>query len=92
MKAGECPCGGTHPRDSDQLELWQAMVLEERRMPWGGRSPRALTRTAMNPIFKAGAAKSVSELLASDQLELWSIKERGPGYAGAPLLIPLPGG
>ncbi len=81
------------PPVNAQLELF---TLEEGgyvRVPWGGRSPRGLTRVALGLILKAQAAKSVSELISPSQLEFdLDGKKASPGFAGgAPLLVE-PGG
>jgi len=80
-------------RTGDQLEL----ALDDVRLqlvvePWGGLSPRALTRGYERFNLKAQAAKSVSEFVSCDQLEFWPAQIEGPPvYLGAPLLIE-PGG
>jgi len=60
--------------------------------PWGGRSPRDLTRGANLVIFETRGGKSVSgDALDESQLELpMKEKVRGPLYEGAAPLLPLP--
>ncbi len=74
------------PHDGDQLEL---QLFEG--VPWAGRSPRALTRAGSGFILKPEAAEAVTFLLDPDQLEFFPrdcrSRERGPSYAGAPLLL-----
>ncbi len=73
----------------EQLSLFEG-ELALSRIPWEGRSPRALTRVGLSPIFKAQAEKSVSDFVSADQLELELTGSEGPRvYAGAPLLVPL---
>ncbi len=63
------------------------------RVPWGGRSPRELTRTHSLFIFKTQGGKSLSGDDCGDQLELWPITKKGrPRYSGAAPLLPLPKG
>ncbi len=78
-------------RDSDQLDLWGLEVVAVSRLPWGGRSPRDLTRARKALFSSQGAQKSVSELVATDQLELFPEATKGAPaeYAGAPLLLPV---
>jgi len=80
------------PRVGDQLEMWPGLLEEERRLPWGGRSPRGLTRVAMSPIFKARAAKKDDRFDLTGQIDLWPAKKKAPGGSspGAPLLLDLP--
>jgi len=80
--------------NSDQLVLALDDVRLKRAVePWGGRSPRELTRGYESFIFRRKAGKSVSELVSGDQLELWPSDEEGPPvYRGAPLLLEPRGG
>ncbi len=59
------------------------------REPWGGRSPRALTRGAKRFILKAQAGKSTSDFVGDPrQCDLWLPVEKAPWeYQGAPLLL-----
>ncbi len=80
-----------HP-DSDQLSMWEdegGLCLPEVRIPWSGRSPRALTRGRLGFILTAQARKSVSD--AGRPLGVTDEKG-GFIYEGAPLLLPLLGG
>ena len=62
-------------------------------LPWGGRSPRALTRGYERFTLKAQAEKSASGFLDPEQCDLWLPKNKAPRiYRGAPLLVPLKGG
>ena len=75
----------------EQLSL--ALEGEERlRIPWDGRSPRALTRVGLSLIFKAQAAKSTSDFsIDPGQYDLFRAAIKGrPQYGGAPSLLPLP--
>ena len=66
------------------------------REPWGGQSPRALIQADLDKrlksfIFKAGAAKKRERIAFGEQLELFpEATKRGPRYAGASTLLPLP--
>ena len=69
-----------------QLDLWQSEVDA---LPWGGRSPRALTRGFAVSIFKARAVKGRPQLRWDDQLDFFAAPDEGPLYQGAPSLLPL---
>ncbi len=74
-----------------QLELSLGDV--RLKIPWEGRSPRDLTRSAMALYSSHGAEKSVSDFDRFGQLEIWPAgKKAGPQYLGAPLLLSLGGG
>jgi len=62
-------------------------------LPWGGRSPRALTKGYKRFILKAQAQKSVGDSVSDeDQCDLWLPIQEGPWiYSGAPLLVGLRG-
>ncbi len=81
--------GESYPPDSDQLEL----ELNDARivLPWGGRSPRALTRVVLSGIFKAQAEKKRERFDLTDQIDMFDPSTEAPRiYRGAPLLVPLP--
>ncbi len=84
------------PRVGDQLEFegegWLTAGVGH-PLPWGGRSPRALTRGYERFTLKAQAAKARAILLPDEnQYDLWVPIRRAPAiYAGAPLLLE-PGG
>ena len=75
-------------RVGEQLEL----SLDDVRLkiPWGGRRPRDLTRSANGLFLSRRAQKSVSDSVNVDQYDLF--KKAAPRYSGAPLLYPLEGG
>ncbi len=74
----------------EQLELFEG-GLTVVRIPWEGRSPRALTRVGLGITLKAQAAKSVSDFVRTGQYDLWLAAEEGPPiYRGAPCLLPMP--
>ncbi len=77
-----------HP-NSDQLDVWPAWVEGIEYAPWGGRSPRGLTRVALSLIFKAQAEKNVSDVYVDPaQYDLWLTAKKAPRkYRGAPLLL-----
>ena len=76
------------PYDSEQLELWPELARAAARVPWGGRSPRDLTKVGLALIFQAGADKSASDDGGFVQLELFVRNEKAPWlYQGAPLLL-----
>jgi len=68
--------------NSTQLDLWQADL---ERSPWGGKSPRGLTRGHILFILKPKAEKDDCFFVDPDQLDLWPITHRAPRrYLGAP--------
>jgi len=73
------------PHDSDQLELGLPGILSLSALPWGGRSPRALTAGYKRLIFEARAAEKLSDSVDPDQYDLFT--KAAPRYLGAPLLI-----
>ncbi len=74
-------------RVGEQLELFGAIVIRDRAVPWGGSSPRALTRGYKRFTLKAQAAKSVSGFVDPEQYDLWLPMKKAPWiYQGAPLL------
>jgi len=83
MRRGPEDSGHYH---GEQLALLPAAAggCEE---PWGGQSPRALTRGFRVGILKAQAAKSMSDFVDREQCDLWLPKIEAPWvYQGAPLL------
>ncbi len=71
----------------DQLMLPFEGELDTKRIPWGGRSPRALTRVHLGLIFKPQGGKSVSDSVDPAQYDLWLTVKKAPWkYQGAPLL------
>ncbi len=81
-------------RAGEQLSLFTGRVMRELTVsvPWEGRSPRALTRVALSGIFKARAAKSMSEFVDVEQGDFWLPIKKRPRRSspGAPSLLPLP--
>ncbi len=75
----------------EQLQLFEGEDERLAALPWGGRSPRALTRVGLGLILKAQAKKSVSDFVRDPrQLDFWLAEEKAPRvYRGAPLLLPL---
>jgi len=72
----------------EQLELFLLEdVVAVEYLPWGGRSPRELTKSLEQCIFEAGAGGRMSKLILARTSE--SHQSRGPVYDGAPLLLPL---
>jgi len=75
--------------NSDQLELWPAMSLEERRRPWGGRSPRGLTRGHKSLFLRREPQNDDGFFVDPGQYDLFLEAIQGrPRYGGAPLLVP----
>ncbi len=78
------------PRDGDQLFL--PLGQEE---PWGGRSPRALTRARSALYLRPEPPGAMRLVEDCEQLELWPAEypetmREGPRiYSGAPLLVAL---
>jgi len=83
----------TGSRIGDQLTLpgFEAVVVGASKLPWGGRSPRALTRGYKRFILKPRAKKSVSDFVSDEnQYDLWLPVKKAPFvYDGAPSLLPL---
>ncbi len=74
--------------NSYQLELELDDV--RLRLPWGGRSPRGLTRAHELFIFKAQAEKSTSAIVDPAQGDLFETVARPGVWGGSPSLLPLP--
>jgi len=76
-------------RVGEQLRL---PFPEELDAPWGGQSPRVLTRGHLVVIFKPRGGKSVSDFVDPAQIDMFPEASDGPPhqYAGAPCLVPLP--
>ena len=73
----------------DQLELWPGRWLHLSRLPWGGRSPRCLTRVGLVLSLKRERKKYVSatlDLVEVNQLEFW--KKKGPAGQDPLALLP----
>ncbi len=80
-------------RVGDQLELWgDDERVPKGEVPWGGQSPRELTRgyalgLDKGFILKTQGAKSVGDDGACEQYDLWLPIKKAPWkYQGAPLL------
>ena len=81
----------TFPRVSEdgpmqlELDLWPGE-------PWGGRSPRGLTRVGLGLIFKPQGVRARVTFCDSTQLQLWPLMEtrRKQQSRTAPTLLPLP--
>jgi len=76
------------PLDARTLQL--DLFLDAARIPWGGRSPRALTKAAQLLFSKHGGEKSMSDFVDGDQIEIWPTDKNGPpsSFGGSPLLLP----
>ncbi len=75
------------PPEQHQLEL--ALDDVRRRIPWAGRSPRGLTRSASLFIFEPSGKKKRERIRDPSQLELFARAVEGPPvYGGAPSLLP----
>ncbi len=77
--------------NSSQLDLWP---LEVARLPWGGRSPRALTKVQMLLFSRREPQKDDRFFVDPDQRDLFHAAIKGPRRSvGAPLLVePMIGG
>ncbi len=71
--------------DSDQFAL--ALGDEVVVVPWGGRSPRGLTRAALSLFSRQEPPKSVSEFVDPEQGDLF--KKAVSRTRGAAPLLPL---
>jgi len=70
-----------------QLELGLGLV----DLPWGGQSPRSLTRSAKALFLKRERQKEDRFFVDPDQMDLFrAAKAVPPEYQGAPSLLPLP--
>ena len=59
------------------------------RLPWGGRSPRSLTKGAIALFLRREPQKDERFFVDENQGDLFGRPERGPPqYEGAPLLLP----
>ena len=74
--------------DQRQLDLWQP---ELDALPWGGRSPRVLTKAYSRFIFQTRVSEDDRFFADPDQL-LFSLEdvETTAPYTGAVPLLPLP--
>ena len=73
--------------NSTQLDMWPSEVVA---LPWGGRSPRSLTRAAKALFFKRERQKNDRFFVDPDQYDLFRAAIPGrPQYGGAPTLLPL---
>ena len=60
---------------------------EVERLPWGGQSPRALTRINSGLFLRREPQKDDRFFVDSDQIEIWPSTINAPWiYQGAPLL------
>ncbi len=81
------------PPDSDQFELFEPGTCVV-RIPWGGKSPRGLTKVGLSSIFKAQAAKERSTIHVDPRQYDLFVRRMGKAafrYSGAQLLLPLGG-
>ncbi len=77
--------------DGDQLLLPLKGLVSVDSLPWGGRSPRVLTRGHEVIILKAQAEKSMSAVFEFGQCALWPTAKEPPPHiwGGSPSLLPL---
>ena len=76
--------------NSDQFELWPSEVA---RLPWGGQSPRGLTRGAKVLYLRREPGKDDRFFADVDQYDLFRAAITGRHrYGGAPTVTPLPHG
>ena len=73
----------------EQLELFDLREVTV-RVPWEGRDLLGLTSRAGALYLRHGPQKSMSDLVAAGQYDLWPTNQQGPYYVGAPSLLPLP--
>lgn len=75
--------------NSSQLDLELTDVRV--RIPWGGQSPRALTKINMSLFSRREPQKDDSFFIDPNQYDLFRAAIKGrPQYGGAPSLLPLP--
>jgi len=83
---------GASSRIGEQYELFPAIEVDQQDIPWGGVSPRALTKGFKKFSLKAQAVKRMIAVFDPEQCDLFVVsKNVGPRYSGAPLLLPLRG-
>ena len=71
-----------------QLDFWQASVDA---LPWGGRSPRALTKSAMSLFLRREPQKDERFFVCPETIDMFGYaRKEPPRYEGASLLLPLP--
>ncbi len=80
-----------YTRIGDQFELFPRSVMRSLEVPWGGRSPRGLTRGALGVILKTQGEKSVIDFVNPEQGDLWVPKKTVLPHlwGGTPSLLPL---
>jgi len=73
-----------------QLDLWPHEVVDR---PWGGKSPRELTKGYKRFSLKPRAEKRMVEFVDPDQFDLWLPNVTLPTHTwgGSPSLLPLKG-
>ena len=72
-----------------QLDLWQ---LEVDVLPWGGRSPRSLTKAQISLFLKRERQERERFFADPSQVDMFRRRrKKAPReYLGAPSLVPLP--
>ncbi len=71
-----------------QLELGLSDV--RKAVPWGGRSPRSLTRVRKALFLRQEPQKDACFFVDQNQIDMFPEAIEGPPqYGGAPLLVPL---
>ena len=77
--------------NSSQLDLWPAWVSA---IPWGGRSPRALTRVNNLLFLRRKPQKDDRFFVDPFQIDMFpaAITNAPRIYRGAPLLVEVPDG
>ncbi len=79
----------SHVGDQLELGLDEHFLVGDARLPWSGRSPRALTKGYKRFILEAQATKGCPPFRDPDQFDLWLAAKKAPRvYRGAPLLLP----
>jgi len=74
--------------DPRQMDLFEGTMVALSKLPWQGRSPRALTKGHKRFILKAQAGGSMGEFVDPEQYDLWRRIKKAPWrYQGAPLLV-----
>ena len=80
---------GAPHRDGEQYELFSRKEMGYVEVPWGGRSPRALTKVALS-LYSRPEPTDVSLQVPQVQYELFAAEKASRVSRGAPLLVPLP--
>jgi len=67
------------------------LFLEVAVLPWGGRSPRDLTKARISLFLRREPQKDERFFVDPDQIDMFRRRQKkSPQYGGSPTLLPLP--